>query len=337
MENMIDKNVNQNQPKKYDSDFLSRLVTRTVNMKCEDIIKEHRSLIDYKDEAYDYVGDYEKRFIFMLLNHDFGYWNPKETPEELEKFFNSKYLGDYFKKIIQEELEEAMIEVPKIITSDTDVSEFTEEDFYEIESAYNQQGPSNRVFDLTFRLNTEGARKYLMNKVEPMKLIRNIILRSGLNSRPEYYSGRGATMCDLSGKHLISIYKKLLKLDPNKALNMAKMTLHMPTLGTTEFLESLYNLVENNYIFEEANISTNNLSLGSAREEERESAAIGCITSFLRGSMPDDTVSIKAQFINLLPQEIAIEAYDDKIGHIFNPYDKWGKVLYGEYRRTRKK
>ncbi len=25
------------------------------------------------------------------------------------------------------------------------------------------------------------------------------------------------------------------------------------------------------------------------------------------------------------------------LGHIFNPYDKWGKVLYGEYRRTRKK
>lgn len=83
-------------------------------------------------------------------------------------------------------------------------------------------------------------------------------------------------------------------------------------------------------------IRSNNVSPGSTREEERGSIAIASIASFLSGSRPDDTVSIKSHFINLLPKEVAIEAYDEKTGHIFNPYNEWGRAVYGEYRRTRK-
>lgn len=336
MKNNIDKNTEKKHIEQYDSEFIHKLIKRVINMNCEEIIKEHRSLINCKILPHNYVGNYGKWFIFGLLNHDYGYCFPKETPRELDKFFHSQYFSNIYKEIIQEELEKSSINVPKIIKSDKNISEFTEKDFYEIDFAYQQQEPCDRIFNLTFRLNTEGARNFLLNRVEPMKLIKRIVLTSGLNSRAEYYSGRGAIMSDLNGKHLIAIYQKLARLDRIKALNMMKMTLHMPTLGATEFLESLYNLVENNYVFEKTIISTNNLSLGSARTEERNSIAIASIATFLCGSKRDETATIKAQFISLLPQEVVVETYDNKIGRIYNQYNEWGSTLYGEYRRTRK-
>jgi len=334
MENKQVPGSKTNQPEKYDSDLLNGVVIQAINMTCEDIIKAHKNLTEKKFINDDYIGDYGRSFMTKLLSFDYGYCFPKEMPKGLEQFFNSKYFSDNFKTILKEIIEKTPSCVPELLNSEKSLSEFTEEEFNDIASTCRHISYDNIMIILALKLNSEGARNFLMNRVDPMTLIERIVLTSGLNDRAEYYSGRGALMCDFNGEHLISIYNKLAKLDSHKALNMAKMALNMPTLGATEFLESLYNLAQNDYKLDETTISTNNVSLGSTRDEERTSISIASIASFLCGSRRDETFAIKSQFLNLLPQEIVERIFIDGDTHIYGEYDSYG---IQRYEKTRKR
>lgn len=82
----------------FDYDKFSEWVCQAKSMKCEEIIELHKSLIGQKYKDDDYIGDYGRRFIFKMLNYDYGYSIPKKIPKELSKFFNSKHVSDYFKQ-----------------------------------------------------------------------------------------------------------------------------------------------------------------------------------------------------------------------------------------------
>ncbi len=279
------------------------LVDSTIYLPCDRIIKLHKSLIGKKHKTTDGIEDYGRNFMFKLLNIDYGYMFPKQLSKDLEEFFNSEHTSNYFKNLIQTEFEQFSVPVPKAVTSNKSISDFTEEDFEEIASTYAKIGSTNKIFALLFRLNSEGARNYLVNKADPEKVIHRIVLTSGLNDRPEFYSGRGAKMSDLNGNHLISIYNKLYKLDPQRALNMAQMTIDMDSLGATEFLESLYSLAENDYDLSKTKISTNNFSVGNKREQDRDIFAYTAIIAAFGRQTYDCTSTIKTQFIDLLPQQ----------------------------------
>jgi len=333
MENKNEILKEPNQIEEYDYEYFCDLATSASKMKCEEIIKLHQSLIGKKYKDDEYIGDYGRKLIFNLLNYGWGKSIAIEFPQELSKFFNSKHVSDYFKQIIKTSIVKPSEIVLNAINSERNFIEFTEEEFDAIENALNEVGFHNVMLIFASKLDSDGAANFLNNKVDPMLLIKSIIERSGLNSRPDFYSGRGTMRCDLNEDMLISIYNKLAKIDKNKALNMAKMTFNMPTLGATEFLQSLYNLVYNNYNLDENVINENNISLGNSRGMQRNVVAMASIMSAFGGYRRNETESIKSSFKNLLSEDVIAIIFGNNQSYRYDELDDWEGYKYSRRKR----
>ena len=300
----------------FDYDEFSMLEKRITKMNCEQLIETHKSLIGKTDAKGIHEGEFGEYYFARALDHNFGYSIVKETPLSLSEFFQSKYISDYLKELIKTKIKNPLGLVLNVINSDKSFLDFTGDEFNILYNALQGIRKENGKVDysynyilaLAFNLDSDGARDFLNNKVDQLTMIKRIVSTSGLVNSPEYYSGRGARECDLNGKMLYAIYTKLSKLDKNKALNMVKMTFEIPTLGATEFLESLYNLVCNNYIFDSSNISTDNFSFGNARGKQMEIIALISLASAF-GARYDCTDSIKDEFKELLPLEVIQEVF----------------------------
>lgn len=258
-----------------------------------------------------------------------------DYPKNYTQFFNSTYFSNYIKNFVKEKVNISTKSklLQESINSDRNLNEFTEEEFYEMNGALKEVGYSNLLTLLSFELDSKGAIDFLNNKVDSDKVIRRIITTSGLSDRPEYYSGRGAMLCDLNGNMLYLIYKKLARLDPNKGLNMAKMTLEMETLGATEFLENLYSLAANNYDLEKIKLSSDNVSFGNSKGRSMYAIGLATIASTLGTPRTDATPSIKECFINKLPEEVInnIDLEQIDFGNDYNDPLEYPRV----YRRHR--
>lgn len=79
---------------------------------------------------------------------------------------------------------------------------------------------------------------------------RDIVAQVGMSSKPEFYTGRGATLIDLNSKRLEDIYQ-LIKNNPgNDAANsFIQLIAHTPVLSATYFLVALYKLEESNWVW----------------------------------------------------------------------------------------
>jgi len=76
-----------------------------------------------------------------------------------------------------------------------------------------------------------------------MEKLKEIIRDNRMSTRPEYYSGRGATMSDLNGEILEGIFKGILKEFGNSAAdNYVKMVADIKVASATTFLTELYGL-----------------------------------------------------------------------------------------------
>lgn len=128
---------------------------------------------------------------------------------------------------------------------------------------------------------------------------REIVRSVGMSDRPEYYSGRGATISDLDGDKLYAIYQKIKQeLGTNHADNFVTMVQRLKTLSATNFLNSLYILERydwTDYIsFRESNIY---MYLNVA---DKELSAFSTIEETSFGgihSRRDDTEYIKSSFL----------------------------------------
>lgn len=298
----INSQTKRNNTLNYDN-FI-KIIHQATNMNCENIIKIHNALKGITDSSGICKTDYDEKFIINILNYDFGYNHVKETPEELIKFFNSKHTSDYLKELINKYNNNQSLEISTLVNSDKDIKDFNQEELYLIYKLLEKYGLSEIIIALSFKLDSPGAINFLNNKVNPITLIKRIIYTSGLSARPEYYSGRGARLSDLNGQMLYSIYNKLTRLDQNKGLNMAIMTLNMNSLETTNFLEKLYQLVENNYNLEKLQLSDNNYSLGTTKNNEKENTELYTYSTSLNNLKTDDTEIIKFEFKRILPPVI---------------------------------
>lgn len=87
---------------------------------------------------------------------------------------------------------------------------------------------------------------------------REIVYSVGMSGRPEFYSGRGATMSDLNGDKLYAIYQKIAQeLGTRQADAFVTMVQKLEILSATNFLNSLYALELNDWnltSFNESNI-----------------------------------------------------------------------------------
>lgn len=117
----------------------------------------------------------------------------------------------------------------------------------------------------------------------------------GMSGRPEFYSGRGATISDLDGDRLYAIYQKIAQeLGTRQADAFVTMVKKLKTLSATNFLNALYALERNDWNLTEFNES--NIDLGSDRAG-RDIITFTTVAESLFSCGIDDTEYIRSSFL----------------------------------------
>lgn len=135
-----------------------------------------------------------------------------------------------------------------------------------------------------------------------MEKLKEIIRNNRMSIRPEYYSGRGAILCDLNGEILEGIYQGILKeYGKIAAKNYVKMVADIKVLSATTFLEELYMLFRNEWKYMKKKTHANGISVpknenGEYDENSAMSGMLG-IMSAMFSSGRDDTITIKSWFL----------------------------------------
>ena len=146
----------------------------------------------------------------------------------------------------------------------------------------------------------------LENKLSARKILFDI----GMSQRPEFYSGRGAIIDDLTGKKIERIYEKIeMAYDKDTAQNFAQMVADIPVLSATDFLLSLYQLEANEWKWEKRLLSSRKGIYATD-----VSTAMGTVLSALGGSSKrDETTAIRNHFLQI---------HGIKIPDERNPYEE---------------
>lgn len=136
-----------------------------------------------------------------------------------------------------------------------------------------------------------------------MEKLQNILRESGMSTRPEYYSGRGATRSDLDTGILERIYQGILKGYGKRAANyFVKMVADIKVLSATTFLQELYMLSGNNWKYTNKKKHADGVSIPKNEDGEYdENSAISGMFGMLSAmcsSGQDDTNSIRNGFLH---------------------------------------
>lgn len=136
-----------------------------------------------------------------------------------------------------------------------------------------------------------------------MEKLKEIIRNNNMSTRPEYYSGRGAIMCDLNGKILEGIYQGILKeFGKNAAKNFVKMVADIKVLSATTFLEELYMLFGNNWKYINKKEHANGISVPKNENGEYDDRSVMSgifgIFSAMSNNGRDETMAIKNYFLS---------------------------------------
>lgn len=167
-------------------------------------------------------------------------------------------------------------------------------------------------------------------EIDYLEKLKDIIRNSNMSTRPEYYSGRGATLSDLNDKILEKIYQGIEKEFGKKpANNFVKMVDDIKVLSATTFLEELYNLYYNDWSYRKkpksrqaSGISIPKNKNGEYDENSAISGMIGIFSAMSNGGI-DQTMQIKGHFLKChlknkgkLESHYIIDGY-----HIYDYYD----------------
>lgn len=267
---------------------------------------------------FETIEDCAVDFLSGLLRKNHGRSIVIEYTKGQKEFFKSKYLSDYFKQSIKEMLGESISEeLLSLLNSDKNINDMSEEEiklirdsidkFYEINGRSEKPNISSRFMPYLYKLDGKGVIDYIKDHIAPGELARQILLTSGLNPRASYYSGRGVNYGDLSDKNLVSIYKKLLAIDPKYASDFVELVNQMRTLGATEFIETFLNFGYAEFKSNDASmIYDKNISLSGV--SGKAAYVIGAISLF-ESSRRDETYQIDAS-------EGMKEAFNRKVEYI---------------------
>lgn len=157
--------------------------------------------------------------------------------------------------------------------------------------------------------------------------LKNIIRESGMSTRPEYYSGRGATRSDLDSGILEKIYQGILKEYGKRAANYyLKMVADIKVLSATTFLQELYMLFGNNwkYIKKKKHAEGISIPKNEDGEYDEKSAMSGMLGMFaaLCSNCSDDTYSIRNGFLHLHGVKMKREMIEiDECGNQYMYYE----------------
>lgn len=149
-----------------------------------------------------------------------------------------------------------------------------------------------------------------------MEKLKEIIRNNKMSIRPEYYSGRGATTSDLNGNILFGIHRDLKnEFGESAALGFVKMINGIKVLSATAFLNGLYDLYYNNWVYEGRQPDSMSIPKNENGDYDRTIGMIGVMES-LFSSGRDDTARIKSHFLyanGIKPTE----NYNDKFGCVY--------------------
>jgi hypothetical protein len=130
-----------------------------------------------------------------------------------------------------------------------------------------------------------------------MEKIKEIILEVGMSTRPEYYSGRGATTSDLTTNMLFKFYDKILKnFGIDAANNFVKMVANIKVLSATAFLQDLYILTGNGWKYTKPR--SHGIAVGKNKDGEYDiTNGMAGIMSAVMSNGHDQTEEIRSWFI----------------------------------------
>jgi hypothetical protein len=155
--------------------------------------------------------------------------------------------------------------------------------------------------------------------MEAIETLKNIIRNNNMSTRPEYYSGRGATLTDLNGNILEGIYKGIEKdFGVKAAKNFVKMVADIKVLSATTFLEELYSLFNSNWKYLVRKKHASGISIPKNKDGEYDetsaiSGMFGLMAAMTSGGR-DDTMSIKGHFLSTHGVKPDKMKYDAKNG-----------------------
>lgn len=267
------------------------------NITQNDLIKAHKRLIGKtcKSDYYE-IKDCGVKFIYNILLRDWGRSMVYNYSKGAGDFIDSKYLSDYFKTSIKELLASENIsdEVNNAIDSDKLFNDMSEGEIKAIYSSIQEfykkakEKPTNVasfIMLYLYKLDGKGVISFIKNNVDHRDLASHILRTCGLNDRASYYSGRGVNYSDLSDRNLVAIFRKLLKLDKNYAIEFVEMVKQMKTLGATEFINSFMNFAANGFKTENLQLDDSNISVDGLYDETRDTAAfVSILTAMSRGN-----------------------------------------------------
>jgi hypothetical protein len=149
-----------------------------------------------------------------------------------------------------------------------------------------------------------------------MQKLYKIIQNNRMSTRPEYYSGRGATISDLDCNILEGIYKGI-ETDYGKdaAENFVKMVDDIKVLSATIFLEELYQLFRNNWKYKAKKTHASGITVPKDENGEYDMmAGMFGMMAALTSSGRDDTQRIKGSFLRshgVAPKKGKVDMYGD--------------------------
>ncbi len=136
-----------------------------------------------------------------------------------------------------------------------------------------------------FKQNGKGVKEFFKKDMDAIELAEEILIRSGLNPRASYYSGCGVNYNDLNQDKLISIYRKLINIEPKYALEFSKMVLKMKTLGATEFITSFKDLATSGFVSDKSKPSDSNISFDGVYGQARNAVALASVHAALGATL----------------------------------------------------
>jgi hypothetical protein len=153
-----------------------------------------------------------------------------------------------------------------------------------------------------------------------METLKNIIRNSNMSTRPEFYSGRGAILCDLNGEILQKIYIGIENQYGKRAANnYVKMVADIKILSATTFLQELYSLFNSNFKYIKKKNHANGIAIQKNNDGDYDgnSVAMGMVSIFESlSNNRDDTQMIKNGFLvchGIKPNKTMVDCYNNVI------------------------
>jgi len=139
------------------------------------------------------------------------------------------------------------------------------------------------------------------NNLEGKMHARQIVDATGMSSRPEFYSGRGAILDDLDSRYLEKIYNGIEKEHGEEAAKQyIQMVADIPELSATDFLLTLYRLESHDWKWDKGLLGNEHGRDVGPDDENGARVLVGFATiagALYNNSQIDQTMFIRGEFL----------------------------------------